>query len=98
MQTGTFVRITQLKPHTYAVEGILLTDVQLGKPVYLAGMERNDLVDGTFATALVDGVSPEAFTAGGASYRVKPLGEPGDFSLLADVLRRGLKPGEAQAF
>jgi hypothetical protein len=75
MQAGTFVRITQFKPRKYAVEGILLEDVQLGKPVYLAGMQRNgDLVDGTYASAPVDGVSPQGFTAAGALYGVEVLG------------------------
>jgi hypothetical protein len=97
MQKGTFVRITQLKPRKYAVEGILLVDVELEKPVYLAGMERNgDLVDGTYASAPVDGVSPQGFTADGALYCVDVLGEPGDFSVLAEVLLRGLKPHQAQ--
>jgi hypothetical protein len=83
---------------TYAMEGILLVDVQLGKPVYLAGMERNgDLVDGTFASAPVDGVSPEGFIAGDALYCIDALGESGDFSVLAELLLRELKPGEAQA-
>jgi len=97
MQAGTFVRITQFKPNTYAVEGILLADVQLRKPVYLAGMERNDLVDGTFASAPLDGVSPEGFIAGDALYCIERLEEPGDFSLLAEVFLRDLWPHEAQA-
>lgn len=94
MQAGTFVRITQFKPKTYAVEGILLANVQFGKPVCLAGMERHDLVDGTFTSAPVDGVSPEGFTAGDASYCVEPLGEPGEFAFLAELLLREPKPHE----
>ena len=80
------------------MEGILLVDVEIEKPVYLAGMERNgDLVDGTYASAPVDGVSPQGFTAAGALYCVDLLGEPGDFSLLAEVLLREFRPHEAQA-
>jgi hypothetical protein len=45
----------------------------------------------------VDGVSPQGFTAAGALYCVDLLGEPGDFSLLAEVLLRELRPHEAQA-
>lgn len=101
MQAGTFVRLTKVKHHrtyNFAVEGILLAGVQVGEPVRVAGMERSDLVDGTFTTAPVDGVSPDGFTAGNASYCIEPLGEPGDFDLLAELLLRELKPGEAQAF
>jgi hypothetical protein len=67
----------------------LLADVQLGKPVYLAGMDRSG--------ELVDGASPQGFTAAGALYCVDLLGEPGDFSLLAEVLLGELRPPEAQA-
>jgi hypothetical protein len=42
----------------------------------------------------VDGVSPQEFTAAGALYCVDLLGEPGDFSLLAEVLLRELKAHE----
>jgi hypothetical protein len=45
----------------------------------------------------VDGVSPQEFTAAGALYCVDLLGEPGDFSLLAEVFLRDLWPHEAQA-
>lgn len=67
----------------------MLADVQLGKPVYLAGMDRSG--------ELVDGASPQGFTAAGALYCVDLLGEPGDFSLLAEVLLREFRPHEAQA-
>jgi hypothetical protein len=95
MQAGTFVNITKFEPTVYAMEGILLADMQLGKPVYLAGMNRNGaLVDGTFASAPVDGVSPDGFIAGDALYCIERLGESGDFSLLAEVLLRELKAHE----
>jgi hypothetical protein len=103
VQAGTLVRITRTKaprglPVDCVIEGILLADVQLGKPVYLAAMDRSgELVDGIFASALVDGVSPQGFTAAGALYCVDLLGEPGDFSLLAEVLLRELRPHEAHA-
>ena len=80
MQAGTLVNITRFEPTVYAMEGILLADIQLGKPVYLAGMNRNgELVDGTFASAPVDGVSPEGFIAGDALYCMERLGRAGRF-------------------
>jgi len=92
MQAGTFVNITKFEPTAYAMKGMLLADIELGKPVYPAGINRNgELVDGTFASAPVDGVSPQGFIVAGALYCVELLGEPGDFSLLAEVLLRELK-------
>ncbi|HXP63541.1 MAG TPA: hypothetical protein VN829_23760 [Dongiaceae bacterium] len=58
-------------------------------------MNRNgELVDGAFASAPVDGVSPEGFIAGDALYCIERVGEPGDSSLLVEVLLRELKAHE----
>ena len=80
------------------IEGVLLTDVEAGKPAYLAGMERGDLVDSTFATSPVTSVVRDEFTTADSTYSVEPIaGEPGEFSILATILLRELEPGEAQA-
>jgi hypothetical protein len=102
MQAGTLVRITRTKaPCGFAVdcaiEGVLLTDVEAGKPVYLATMERNgDLVDGVFASPPVASAASDGFSVAETTYCVEALGEPGDFSLLAEVLLREMKPYEVQ--
>ncbi len=59
MQAGTLVRITRTKaPPGFAVdciiEGVLLTDLEAEKPVYLATMGRDgELMDGVFVSSSV---------------------------------------------
>jgi hypothetical protein len=96
MQAGTLVRLTKIKPRTYAVEGVLLTDVEVGKPVYLAGMGRNgELADGAFATSCVISMAQDGFATASTTYRIEPIGgEPGEFAPLAKILVRELQPHE----
>jgi len=100
---GTFVRVTRTRaPEGLAVgcviEGVLLVDVEVGKPAHLAKMERNgELVDGVFVSAPVASVAPDGFSTADAVYRTEPISEPGEFSPLAELLLRDLKPYEVRA-
>ena len=106
VQAGTLVRITRTKappglPVDCIIEGVLLTDVEAEKPVYLATMGRDgELLDGVFVSSSVTSVTSVAqggFATVSASYRVKRIGgAPGEFSILAKILLRELKPYEVQ--
>jgi hypothetical protein len=71
------------------MEGVLLADVEVGKPVYLARMARDgELVDGIFTSSRVASVAQGGFTAASSIYRVKLIGwEPGEFARLAHVVQ-----------
>jgi len=75
-------------PVAHAMKGVLLADVEVGKPVYLARMARNgELVDGIFTSSRVASVAQGGFTAASSIYRVKLIGwEPGEFARLAQNL------------
>jgi hypothetical protein len=103
MQAGTLVRITRTKappglPVDCAIEGVLLTDAEAEKPVYLATMGRDgELVDGVFVSSSVTFMAQGGFATASASYDVERIGgEPGEFSILAKILLRELKPYEVQ--
>ena len=96
------MRITRTRaprglPVDCVIEGVLLAEVEVGKPVHLAPMERNgELVDGVSGSSPVASVLQNGFATASAAYRVDLLGEPGAFSVLVEVLLRELKPHDAR--
>jgi len=74
-------------PVAYAMEGVLLADVEVGKPVCLARMARNgEEAVGLFTSIPLVSVTQDGFATANPSYRIELGGEPGEFARLAQNL------------